>query len=60
MKDTQTYRLLRLLPQILDFKVSRMLENTFPWRLLISFGCDETRIIAFQPLLFFFKQNGLR
>ena len=46
--------------KILDFKVSRMLENAFPRRFLISFGCEETVMIAFQNLLFPFKQSGLK
>lgn len=47
-------------PKILDFKVSRMLENAFTRRFLIKFGCDETTIIGFQYLLFLFKQSGTK
>ena len=47
-------------PKILDLKVSRMLENASPRRFLISFGCGETMIIAFQYLLFLFKGSVLR
>ena len=47
-------------PKILDFKVSRMLQIAFPRKVLVSFGCDETTVIAFQYLLFLFKGSGLR